>query len=93
MIFHQQVVRRGRTRTRRRRRRRKRNKNPMMNLKIFYLKRKVDRQDLKRKRNGNTWAKARRANPEVLIVEVSNLIKCGSFFNSLEILYLKFLIL
>jgi hypothetical protein len=68
MIFHQQVVRRGRTRTRTRtrRRRRKRNKIPMMNLKIFYLKRKVDRQDLKRKRNGNTWAKARRANNNTL---------------------------
>jgi hypothetical protein len=64
MIFHQQVVRRGRTRTRRRRRRR--NKIPMMNLKIFYLKRKVDRQDLKRKRNGNTRAKARRANNNTL---------------------------
>jgi hypothetical protein len=64
MIFHQQVVRRGRTRTRRRSRRR--NKIPMMNLKIFYLKRKVDRQDLKRKRNGNTWAKARRANNNTL---------------------------
>jgi hypothetical protein len=64
MIFHQQVVRRGRTRTRTRRRRR--NKIPMMNLKIFYLKRKVDRQDLKRKRNGNTWAKARRANNNTL---------------------------
>jgi hypothetical protein len=64
MIFHQQVVRRGRTRTRTRRR--KRNKIPMMNQKIFYLKRKVDRQDLKRKRNGNTWAKARRANNNTL---------------------------
>jgi hypothetical protein len=64
MIFHQQVVRRGRTRTRRRRRRR--NKILMMNLTIFYLKRKVDRQDLKRKRNGNTWAKARRANNNTL---------------------------
>jgi hypothetical protein len=40
MIFHQQVVRRGRTRTRRRRR--KRNKILMMILKIFYLEKEVD---------------------------------------------------
>jgi hypothetical protein len=57
MIFEQQVVWRGTTR-----RRRKRNKI----LKIFYLEKEVDRQDLKSKRNGNTWAEARRANNNTL---------------------------
>jgi hypothetical protein len=61
MIFEQQVVRRGTTR-----RRRKRNKILMMILKIFYLEKEVDRQDLKSKRNGNTWAEARRANNNTL---------------------------
>jgi hypothetical protein len=61
MIFEQQVVWRGTTR-----RRRKRNKILMMILKIFYLEKEVDRQDLKSKRNGNTWAEARRANNNTL---------------------------